>query len=72
MLRDAAASEECWLVLDEGADGVEAKMALVARYPRLNGLIDSARLAVNQEYRPWETPLRDGDEIGLIPPVSGG
>ena len=28
--------------------------------------------AVNQEYRSKDTVLRDGDEIALIPPVSGG
>ncbi len=28
--------------------------------------------AVNREYRPAGHPLRDGDEIALIPPVSGG
>ncbi len=72
MLRDAAGTEECWLALAPVARGMDAKTALVARYPRLNGLINYARLAVNQEYQPWETPLSDGDELGLIPPVSGG
>jgi molybdopterin synthase catalytic subunit/molybdopterin converting factor small subunit len=28
--------------------------------------------AVNQEYAPPEQELRDGDEVALIPPVSGG
>jgi len=72
MLRDAAGADECWLALAPGASGMEAKTTLVARYPRLEGLINYVRLAVNQEYQPWETPLHDGDELGLIPPVSGG
>jgi molybdopterin converting factor small subunit len=72
MLRDAAGRDECWLVLGPGARGADAKTALVERYPRLAGLIAYARLAVNQEYQPWEAPLADGDELGLIPPVSGG
>ena len=72
MLRDAAGTEECQLALELGARGVEAKTTLVARYPHLDGLINYARLAVNQEYQPWEAPLSDGDELGLIPPVSGG
>ena len=71
-LRDAAGTEECWLVLGQGARGVDAKMALGGRYPRLDGLIDYARLAINQEYQPWEALLHNGDELGLIPPVSGG
>ena len=72
MVRDAAGTEECWLILEPGARGVDAKTMLVERYPRLNGLIGHARLAVNQEYQSWETLLHDGDELGLIPPVSGG
>ena len=72
MLRDAAGTEECQLALELGARGVEAKTTLVARYPHLDGLINYARLAINQEYQPWDTPLHDRDELGLIPPVSGG
>ena len=72
MLRDAAGRDECWVILGAGARGADAKAALVERYPRLSGLISYARLAVNHEYRPWESPLADGDELGLIPPVSGG
>ena len=72
MLRDAAGTEQCWLMLQPGARGADAKTALVERYPKLAGFIDSTGLAVNQEYQSWEVPLRDGDELALIPPVSGG
>ena len=72
MLQDAAGTEECWLALGPEARGVDAKAALIERYPRLNGFLGSARLAVNQEYQAWEAPLHNGDELGLIPPVSGG
>jgi molybdopterin converting factor small subunit len=30
------------------------------------------RYAVNAELVPAMTPLRDGDEVALLPPVSGG
>lgn len=72
MLRDAAGIEECWLTVGESARGHDAKAALIEQYPRLLGLIDYARLALNQEYRPWEASLGEGDELALIPPVSGG
>jgi len=26
----------------------------------------------NQEFAPWDTPLRSGDEVAFLPPVSGG
>jgi molybdopterin synthase sulfur carrier subunit len=30
------------------------------------------RVAVNQEYVPLKHPVRDGDEVALFPPVTGG
>jgi len=30
------------------------------------------RVAVNQEYVGLDHPLRDGDEVALFPPVTGG
>jgi molybdopterin synthase catalytic subunit len=71
-LREAAGTEECWLALRPGARGLEARTALLDRYARLRGLLDHVRPAVNQEYQSWEMPLSDGDELALIPPVSGG
>jgi molybdopterin synthase sulfur carrier subunit len=32
----------------------------------------TVRVAVNQEYVPLKHPVRDGDEIALFPPVTGG
>lgn len=72
MLRDATGVDECRLILKPDARGVDAKAALLTRYPRLQGLIDYARLALNQEYQAWDVPLRDGDELCGIPPVGGG
>jgi molybdopterin converting factor subunit 1 len=45
---------------------------LVARYPRLGGYSGRLLYAVNQEFGTLETGLRNGDEVALIPPVSGG
>ncbi len=71
-LRDAAGTEECSLALAPGARGLEAQIALAERYPRLQGLLASTRLARNEEYQLWDVPLADGDELCFIPPVSGG
>lgn len=40
-------------------------------YPALRQLTTLA-IAVNTEYAGPDTPIREGDEVALIPPVSGG
>lgn len=55
-----------------GATVSEVVAALRAEYPRLGPASEKALLAVNQEYVGGEYRLQDGDELALIPPVSGG
>ena len=57
--------------LPEGADVAALKAALERAYPRLQQL-KSWMLAVNNEYAAAGTQIGKGDEIALIPPVSGG
>lgn len=33
---------------------------------------ESAMVSVDHKYAPWDAPLHDGAEVGLLPPVSGG
>ena len=40
--------------------------------PRLASLPKDALLAVNYTFADPATPLADGDEVALMPPVSGG
>lgn len=40
-------------------------------YPELSKL-SSLAFAVNEEYADDDTPIRENDEVALIPPVSGG
>ena len=39
---------------------------------RFTDLPNDALLAVNQRFADRSTPLADGDEVALMPPVSGG
>ena len=41
-------------------------------YPDLKSWLPSLAVAVNQEYANLHTHLKEGDEIALLPPVSGG
>jgi molybdopterin converting factor subunit 1 len=44
----------------------------VLSYPRLMEIAGSMVIAVNQEVFDSSHPLRDGDEVAFLPPVSGG
>jgi molybdopterin converting factor subunit 1 len=46
--------------------------ALVAAHPRLGGADSGLRVAVNQSYAEWDTPVAAGDVVAFIPPVAGG
>jgi molybdopterin synthase catalytic subunit len=48
------------------------KTLLEGRHPQLAGLWSRLAIAVNGDLRPDDTALRDGDEVALLPPVSGG
>jgi molybdopterin converting factor small subunit len=41
-------------------------------HPRLAELPPEALLAVNQAFADRACPLQEGDEVALMPPVSGG
>jgi len=43
-----------------------------ARFPKLGPIADSIVLAVNQDIPERSTLLQDGDEVAVMPPVSGG
>lgn len=49
----------------------ELREVLLASYPALRNLA-SLMVAVNQEYASDDLLLQPGDEVVLIPPVSGG
>ena len=55
------------------ATTIEQLFALyVARHPELAKYRSSVVASRNQEFAPWDTPLRSGDEVAFLPPVSGG
>lgn len=43
-----------------------------ARHPELAKYRSSVVASRNQEFAAWDTPLRGGDEVAFLPPVSGG
>lgn len=67
---EAAGVSEASFELPAGATAGTLRAALLARHPRLDGL--PFALAVDRAYAQDATPLRDGAEVAVIPPVSGG
>jgi MoaE-MoaD fusion protein len=72
MQRELAGTRELSLELADGATLEDAWSALVARFPVLAPGRPAVRFARNGAYAPPETQVRDGDEVAMIPPVSGG
>ena len=67
MLRERAGASELQLELPDGA---RVRDALAAVEELAGGL--PLVMAVNREYADEDAPLSAGDELALIPPVSGG
>jgi len=70
--RELAGTREVGLDLDGDATVADAWDALVARFPALAPGRDFVRFARNGAYADEATGLSEGDEVAMIPPVSGG
>ena len=70
--RELAGTREVSLELPDGTDVEGAWAALVAQHPVLAPGRPSMRFARNGDYADPATVLADGDELAMIPPVSGG
>lgn len=72
MQRELAGTRELAVDLPDGADVAAAWTALVGLHPELAPGAASVRFARNGTYADGATQLADGDEVAMIPPVSGG
>ncbi len=70
--RELAGAREVPVDLPDGATVEDAWAALVARHPVLAPGRPSVRFAQNGAYADAAATLADGDEVAMIPPVSGG
>ena len=69
--KDIFGSSSIAVELPENGTTQSLKQSLEERYPRLKHIV-SYMVAVNNEYATDESLLTEGDEIAIIPPVSGG
>ena len=72
ILKDLAGRNREELELPEGSSVADVLAHYESQVPDLKKWFSSVALAVNQQYAGPNTKLRPGDEIALLPPVSGG
>lgn len=72
MLKELAGLANETVELADGATASEVWTQAAARYSKMKGYERSIAISVNEEYAGRDTVLHDGDEIGFLPPVSGG
>lgn len=71
-IREAFGRGEETREVEPGATVGSLMATLGAERPEIGAARRSLMVMVNQEYARDDRPLRDGDEVALIPPVSGG
>jgi len=70
--QDAYQQPELTLSVPSGTTVADLRDRLIAERPELDRWRDLTRFGVNLQFVEPTTPLNDGDEVVLIPPVSGG
>ena len=69
---EAAGERRREMCVAEGTTARGLFEQLAAKVPALAGRADHVSFARNQQFVPPDTVLADGDELAVIPPVSGG
>ncbi len=72
LAKDFAGTECASLELPQAATLADLRTLLSEQFVGLRGRLEVIRLAVNESFAADDTVLNDGDEVALIPPVSGG
>jgi MoaE-MoaD fusion protein len=71
-LKDIVGRQEELLNLEPGARLSAVMTHYAGLFPKFQGLNKSIACSINQEYAQATAVLKEGDEVGLLPPVSGG
>jgi molybdopterin synthase catalytic subunit len=70
--RDLAGVSEKLLFIEEGSTALDCIKKLLVELPSLKEIYDCMAVALNEMYVTDSTVVKDGDELALIPPISGG
>ena len=72
LLREKAGTDNLVLGLPDAADVKQAVDAIRHQHPVLEPYLDNLRFSLDMDFVEENTTLHEGDEVVLIPPVSGG
>lgn len=70
--RDLLGDEEIVVELDDDARMSDLKRVLIEQFPAAAEIISRSAFAREHQYVVDDEPLQDGNQLALIPPVSGG
>lgn len=71
-LKDITGESGIDLELDENADVESLKVEVTSMYPKLKPFMSFVKIAINQEFAEANSVIKNGDELAILPPVSGG
>ena len=71
-LKEIAGRGEDSMEIADGASIEQLFAGMANQNPGLAQFRASLVASRNQEFAAWSTPLHGGDEVGFLPPVSGG
>lgn len=73
-LKDLAGTSELEMELPGGTKVSDFTRIICEKFPDLKDMVETRRvfISINQEMAGAEDSLREGDEVGLLPPFSGG
>jgi molybdopterin synthase catalytic subunit len=72
VLKDLTGCSSEDLTVPDQATAADVVEHYQERITRLRGIAHAIAISINQEYSAIDAPLHAGDEIALLPPVSGG
>lgn len=70
--REAVGKEEIEVDIKENSNISGLLEILKKTLPGLGNLSETLIVSVNKEYASFDSILNEGDEVALLPPVSGG
>lgn len=72
LYRERLQKSQIHLMVPDGSTVEDVTNQLSQEYPKIGLLIKHTAIAVNEEYADKSQILFQGDEMALLPPVSGG